>query len=320
MDAIIRNLSNDDYHYAPAYSAYLSSTQLKHLLVSPKNFKYHLDHPQTDTKSNALRLGSLFHLLMEVRADHYGNEGAAYQEWLTRTAVFNPPVNPTTGKPYGAASKQYQDAYGKFMQESVGKLICTPEELDLAFRMTNSLLDVQTATGRQVDKLLKWRKEIEASYFFTTSQGIKLKIRPDLLTGSKIVDWKTCSLKQLDEESIARQIANYRYDFSMAMYQWVLKQITGQWYTPILVFVQSEPPYDTIMADISEWGFKYDPELDMAIPGPGALDFQQCLETLSECVTTDNWPGAENAVPSDNTYKILKPAVPYWFGKRYYQE
>ncbi len=317
--AIIYGLSNDAYHHSPPYSEYLSSSQLKQYLKSPKAYKFALDNP-VDEKSDALRFGSLFHDLMASYAAHYDDEFAAIKQWEQGMAIFEPPVNKSTNKPYGATSNPYKEAYAAFLQANEGKLIVSRDEADLAYNMANSLLRDSGATSLQVRKLLKWAKATEVSYFYETEDGIKLKVRPDLLTNGKIVDWKTCSLDSLDEDSIARQIIKYRYDVSLSMYQWVLHEIEGKWFTPILVFVQKTAPYDCIMCDISEWCYSYDPDEDFVKPGVGAMEFRKLLDLHTECIKNNEWPGAESSIEADGNTRIMKPAVPYWLGLKYFEE
>ena len=318
MEQIIRGLSNEAYHHEAPYSEYLSSSQLKRYAVSPKAFKFALGHPEPQT--DAKRLGSLFHDLMACSAEHYDNGTKAIAEWMRHIAVFDPPKNDKTGQPYGNTTKAYKEAYEAFLQANEGKMIASDEELSLVQKMSQSLLCDSGATSEQVRKLLKWAKATEVSYFYETEDGIKLKVRPDLLTHGKIVDWKTCSLDSLDEDGIARQIIKYRYDVSLSMYQWTIFQIEKKWYTPILVFVQKQEPFDRVMCDISEWCYQYDRTYDVVTMGCGALEFRRLLDLHAECVRKNEWPGAETLIETDGNVRIMKPKIPAYFGMKYYNE
>ncbi len=319
MEQTIYGLSNQAYHHEKPYSDYLSSSQLKLYNRSPKAFKHSLDNP-TEEKSDALRFGSLFHDLMASYADHPEDELAAIRQWTQGIAIFDPPVNEKTGKSFGTTSNPYKDAYAAFLQAVGGKMIVSREEADLAYNIANSLLRDCGATSEQVRKLLKWAKATEVSYFYETEDGIKLKVRPDLLTRGKIVDWKTTVLDTLDEDSIAKAIIKYRYDVSLSMYQYVLHEIEGKWYMPILVFVQKQEPFDAVMCDISEWCYSYDPDEDFVKPGVGALEFRKLLDLHTGCVRNNEWPGAESTIEADGNTRIMKPTVPYWLGMKYFEE
>lgn len=318
MESVIHGLSNEEYHYGERFRDYLSSSQIKKLAISPKAFRYALDHP--DPQTDAKRLGSLFHDLMACSAEHHDNGTEAVAQWLRGIAVFEPPVNEKTGAPYGTATKAYKEAYEAFLQANEGKTIASRDELSQVQQMQQAVLLDCGATSEQVRKLLKWTKEVETSYFYEDGNGIKLKVRPDLLTRDKLVDWKTCSLESLNEESIARQIVNYGYHISLSMYQFVLHEITGKWYTPMLVFVQKSAPFDCVIADISEWCYQYDKEYDIVSMGVGALEFKRLYDLYTECKTKDEWPGIESAIPSEGKTKIMKPAVPVWYGMKILNE
>jgi len=287
---ILYGLSNEAYHHEAPYSEYLSSSQLKQYLKSPRHAKFTFDNPDEEG-TDALRLGSLFHDLMSISADHFDNGTEATTQWLDGIAVFDPPVNEKTGQPYGVTTKAFTEAYKEFLESNEGKTIASESEIRQILQMNQSLLAGSGATSKQVCKLLKYGKS-EVSYFYETEEGIKLKVRPDLLTRDKIVDWKTCSLDSLDQESIATQIIKYRYDVSLAMYQRVLHEIEGKWYTPILVFVQKQPPFDCIMCDISDWCYSYDKDEDFVKPGVGAFEFRRLLNLHTKCVRDNHWPAS----------------------------
>lgn len=319
MNNTIYGLSNYAYHNESPYSDYLSSSSLKLYLKSPKAAKFALDNP-TEDKSDVLRFGSLFHDLMASCAEHHDNGTAAIAEWLRGIAVFTPPKNEKTGQPYGTTTKAYKEAYEAFLQANECKTIASQEEVDTVLKMNQSLLIDCGATSEQVCKLLKWAKATEVSYFYKTEDGIKLKVRPDLLTRDKLVDWKTTALDDLTEESITKAIIKYGYHISLSMYQFVLHEIEGKWYTPILVFVQKQAPYDAVMCDIGEWCYQYDKTYDVVTMGCGALEFRRLLDLHAECVSKNEWPGAETLIEADGNVRIMKPKIPAYFGMKYYNE
>lgn len=320
---IIQNLSNEAYHGSPEYATYLSSTQLKRYLKSPKaaRCRFRLSDngvdiiPKEEEKTDSMRLGSLFHSFMEQCAKHCDNRTQAVAEWMREISVFEPPTK-DNGKPWGNTSKAYKEAYDTFLQANENREIYTEAEITQINAMGVSLVGGESKTAEQVRKLLKWAKEAEVSYFYENDDGIKLKIRPDLLTRDKLVDWKTTSLESLDEDDIAKAIIKYGYHISLAMYQYVLHEIHGKWYTPILVFVQSKEPYDSVMVDISEWCYSYDETIDFVSMGVGALEFKRLLDLHTKCTKENNWPGIEYILPADDRFKIMKPEIPTWYGMK----
>ncbi|MDE6649658.1 MAG: PD-(D/E)XK nuclease-like domain-containing protein [Muribaculaceae bacterium] len=314
MNDIIYGLSNEDYHNGEDYRDYISSTSLKHYLKSPRYFKFMQDNPQPQTE--AQRFGSLFHLAMQLYQQHGTNEA-----FWDSVAIFQPPKNPKTDQPYGVTAKAYAEAYTKFLDDNQGKEIATLAEVQQIDDMVGALtrLEIGGVTAKRIRRFLKQATAVEVSYFYVTEDGIKLKIRPDLLTrGRLLIDWKTCALDTLDEDSIARQIIKYRYGISMSMYQYVLHKITGKRYRPILVFVTKSAPYDAIVVDISEWCYGYDKDLDMVTMGVGAVEFKRLLDLHTKCTKENKWPGAESNLPEGDAVMTLK--VPVWFDRKTFTE
>lgn len=307
MESVIHGLSNEEYHYGERFRDYLSSSQIKKLAISPKAFRYALDHP--DPQTDAKRLGSLFHDLMACSAEHYDNDTEAVAQWLRGIAVFEPPVNEKTGAPYGTATKAYKEAYEAFLQANEGKMIASNDEISVINQMHKSLLCDSGATSEQVRKLLKWGKP-EVSHFIEY-EGCKFKWRPDLETKKKIIDYKTVATDDLSEKSINGIIAKYGYDISAAFYLFMEHERTGQWKQFYWVFVSKQPPYDAVLVDASEWTYKH--EDGIVLPRVGAIKMKALLDLHIKCTREQSWPGAEIFIPqSDNGMRIMCPIPPPW--------
>lgn len=314
MTDTIYDLSNEDYHFKEPYREYLSSSQLKHYLKSPRYFKYMLDHP-IEEKSDALRFGSMFHDLMACCAEHYDNSTEAIGQWLSGIAVFEPPVNEKTGQPYGNTTKVHKEAYDVFLQANEGKTIASRDELSQVQAMANSLICACDSTSVQVRKLLKWGKP-EVSHFIEY-EGLKFKWRPDLETRRKIVDWKTVSTDDLSEENINRIILKFGYHVSAAFYQFFEHERTGLWKTFYLVLVSKVAPYDAVMVDMANYGYRYLPKYDMVVPGPGAIEFKKLLDLHIKCTRENAWPGAETFITSDNGVRVMEIQPPHWYENKF---
>lgn len=307
-DPVIHGLSNEAYHHEAPYSEYLSSSQLKLYLKSPKAAKFALDNP-TEKKSDALRFGSLFHDLMACMAEHNG-EWDAVKHWRFNYAVFEPPLNPK-GQPFGKTTKAYLEAYANFEKENADLIIATQEELNLAYDMCHSLWCKSGATSEQVRKLLRWGKP-EVSHFIEY-EGLKFKWRPDLETKAKIIDYKTIASDDLSERSINAQIAKYGYDISAAHYLFFDHLQTGKWKRFYWIFVSKQPPFDAVMVDASKWTYDYDAETDIVMPQVGAIKFKALLDLHIQCSRKNEWPGSEIFIPqADNGLRIMCPTPPPW--------
>lgn len=316
MSEIIHGLSNEEYHDRHGkYGDYISSSLLKLYAKSPSAYKYALDHPQDET--DAMRFGSLFHDLMASLATHNADWGNAMRAWSKNLAFFTPPLN-SKGKPFGATSNAYKEAYEKFLQANDGKTIISEPDYELITSMALSLLHNCGSTSEQVRKLLKWGKP-EVSIFHETEDGIKIKIRPDLLTSGKIVDWKSVNTDDLSEESLNRIILRYGYHISVAQYQWVAHEALCKWLDFYEIFVSKVPPYDAVMVNMANYGYRYLPDADMVIPGCGALEFKRLLDLHTKCTKENHWPGAETFIPGDK-YRIMEIEPPRWYNNKFIDE
>lgn len=314
IEPIIRGLDNEAYHHEKPYSDYLSSSQLKAYAKSPKAAKYALDNPEED-KTDALRFGSLFHLAME-KFQQFGTIDAFYD----RIAVFTPPVNEKTGQPYGNTSKAYKEAYEQFCEQNIGKEIVSAETAHQIDDMVGTLVrpSVGGETAKQVLKLLKWG-EPEVSHFIEY-QGCGFKWRPDLETKKKIIDWKTVATNDLREESLNRIILKYGYHISSSFYQFFTHEQTGEWKDFYIVFVSKEPPFDCVMVNMTNYGYRYYPEVDMVGQGPGAMEFKKLLDLHIKCSQNKEWPGAESFIAPDSKVKVLEIQPPSYYSRKFIEE
>ena len=184
--------------------------------------------------------------------------------------------------------------------------------------MGRSLILNSGSTSEQVRKLLRWGKP-EVSHF-VKYEGCKFKYRPDLETKRKIVDWKTVSTDDLSEESINRIILKYGYHISAAFYQFFEHECTGMWKQFILVLVSKVAPYDCVMVDMSNYGYRYLLDVDMVIPGPGAMEFKRLLDLHIKCTKENHWPGAETFIPDNNGVRMLEIQPPRYYERKFFDE
>ena len=182
MKEIIENLPNEEYHHGAEYTPYISSTQLKDLLISPKAYKYKKEHPEEfECSRDSLEFGSLYHGYMESLATC--GDDSMFNEHFH---VFDAPINERTGKPYGFDTNKYQEAYTKAKQEHPDWEFVSADRKELVVKMVDELVNNCGETSAQVKQLLKLGKP-EVSHF-VEYEGVKFKWRPDLETKNLIVD------------------------------------------------------------------------------------------------------------------------------------
>ena len=290
-------MPNEDYHRGEWQKEFISSTSMKNYLVSPKYFDYVRRNPKPISLDAAL-MGSAYHSMLESMVNN-GCIDAVYDEYF----IFNAPINPRTGAPYGSKTKEYLNEYALQMENSGGKTPISQEEMETAQEMVNALLNDCGNTSEMVNHLINIGSA-EVS-FFCEYEGVKFKFRTDLKTKNKIVDWKTIAADDLHESTIARQIEKMHYGFSAAFYQFFNHQITGEWNEFLWVFQQKTAPYDAVVVSASDYAYSQDFDGNLVL-GPSALEFENILNAHIKFSKEGRYPGAEIFIPQvDDTYRIM---------------
>lgn len=295
---VIKNLSNEEYHHSTEYSEYVSSSQLRKYLTSPADFKRSLETPTESTP--AMELGSLVHDALE----YVHNTGDfSLSSWSESKAVFTPPINPTTGSAYGAATKKYQEAYQDFLQTTDGKQIVSKENLDIAHAIARSIEN--DATMSRV--ILKGEAEVS---MFLEDGLFKCKVRPDLYNNTQLWDHKTIN-GPLDEQSLVKRILDSHYHTQLAMYQYVIHEVTGKWLKPYIAFYQTCEPYGVQVVSLNHFCYSVEDGMMVNDQNLGALEFQMLKDLHVHCMETDEWQGSNIFVKPDTSgRRILEPEVP----------
>lgn len=300
---IIKDLSNSEYHYGYQYSKYISSTQLKYLLISPAYFKYQQSLYKYSTE--AMIEGSVFHSFMEC----YAKDGN-FDKVCENVLAFTTPINPRTGVEYGPNTKAVQEALQDFKDLNPNKFIISQQMYNTVRAMVEGLLSSEQ--GELIKKLLKWGSP-EVSMFLEEDEYPAMKIRCDLLTKNKIVDWKTTSSEKLDADTLNSVIYQYGYDISAAMYQYVAHQVLGRWLDYYLVFISKQPPYDSVIVDMRNYGYRYNKDTDELLYGGGVIRFEKLMNLYSECVMNQEWPGANYRIEPQGGNRILEIEPPAYY-------
>lgn len=304
-------LTNREYH---ANREYIGSTSLKQMLVSPKWFRYCLDHPEESKISQEAELkGSVYHAMLASLAIT-GTLDDFTREW----EVFEPPINDKTGKPYGYDTQKFRDAYDTAMILANGKELCSQSEVYMAKAMIEAMLG-DPYLGKDIQFFLD-NGTAERSYF-VEYDGLKLKFRPDLETRKKIIDWKTC--QDASPEAIAQNIIKFNYHLSAALYQLLDYTIHGRWRSFYWVFQEKEPPYDFLIVDASPWSFELQKDGDeqIAVPKEGAKLLLKIIDQYQWCLANNVWPGYSIFVQPDwRGHRIYSPEVPGWYQKQVFEK
>lgn len=296
-------IPNEEYHYGEEYRNFISSSQLKNYLVSPKYAHYVQQHPR-ETQTMGMLEGTIYHDLLESKVN---------KTLFTWVSFDDPPINSRTGKPFGSDTIAYQSELEKFKSEHPGCKVAPVDLLENVKKMVDHLLYEDKDLSPDIMYLIKQGKA-EESHFLEYEGGF-FKYRTDLRTKTKIIDWKKTTLENPKVENFPSIIIKYGYHISAAMYQFFEAQVTGKWKKFFWVVQENEPPYDFMILDSSEW--TWDISRGEVIPKVGALIFLKLLEQHIWCLEHDHYPGYSVFVDPDwKGHRIGTPEVPGWYQKQ----
>jgi hypothetical protein len=299
----IFKLSNEDYHRGEVYKEYTSSTQLKDYIISPKFSNYKKLHPEEfEISKDATEKGTLYHNCLESIVNTGSIDG-----FLNSVFLFEPPVNNSTGRPYGYDTKIYQECLNKAIDENPDKQIVSESDVNLVKSMVSELLNNCRQTSSDIKQIIRWGKA-EVSHFIEY-EGCRFKYRPDVETGKKILDWKSVSADDLHEDTISKLIVKFKYDISAAFYQFMEHERSGFWKDFFWVFQQKTAPFDAVLVSAENWCYsEHDGIIKM---GAGALKFKNLLDQHIFCTQNNDFDGAQVFIqPGFKNRRIMTPSAP----------
>ena len=197
------------YHAAEA----LSASGAKLLLRSPAHYLAAKAAPKEPTP--AMRLGTLTHALI-LEPETFDAEFAVMPKFDRRTTI---------GK----------KAAEEFEQDHAGKTIVDEVSYEKAKAIAASVRRHPLVAAGLADG------NAEVSLFWD-QHGVPCKARCDYMTGSTILDVKTCA--DASPEGFARQIANFQYHLQAAHYAAGFREVVG-WDLDRFIFiaVESDAPH-----------------------------------------------------------------------------
>lgn len=306
-------VSNDRYHNSDEFKPFCSSSNLKLLMTSPLYARYCMDHPEKK-ESEAMSQGSVYHSMLASLT----NKGDL-SEFENEYFVFEPPVNPKTGEPFGYSSKAYQEALTAARIINSEKEPCSQAEKQTAQDMIDMLLNGNPHLSPRIQKLIT-DGQAEQSHFLDY-QGQRFKYRTDLKTHRRIVDWKTTKIESPKPENWSREIIKYNYHISAAFYQFFEFILTGQWKDFYWIAQESEPPYDFNILSAECWTFEFDrSDGEIIEMHTGALMFNKLLEYYIMCCERGEWPGYSIYIqPNFLGQRIGFPGIPGWYENQMFE-
>lgn len=258
---IFTELHNEAYHGSEG----VSHSGLGAIDESPASYREWKLNPPEETK--ALRDGKRFHTCL-LEPDLFSKMYRVKPEREKRSKE----------------DKAWWVEFEKELAES-GQVLATQEEMDLCFRMQDSLLKNQL-----VRRALIGAKEVSA-WAQEPNTGVLVKARTDIINAAGvIVDLKTTD--DCSEEEFARSVAKYKYHrqniFHMNVINMALEKcgplmVEGkevkQVRDPIILAVEKRPPFN--------WEMYVMHIDDLQV---GFDEYVKALEVYAACLKTDTWP------------------------------
>ena len=318
-------ITNEQYHTGEQYKDFVSSSILKNIIVSPLWLKYCQDHPEDEEPTKQWKLeGNCYHGMLASIA----NTGSM-DDFDKNCVIFDPPVNDKTGEPYGYNTAKFKDVYEHVVNNNTGKEVYSRTEYDNSKAMIKHLRSGNKHLSKTVNNLLNIGKaeisifiEHRANDLVQYDTGL-FKIRKDLTTYNKIIDWKTVGRTNgkdapLKSEQFTLVIADKLYGFSAAMYQYFEWMVTGRWKAFYWIPQDKEPPYDFNIFSADGWAFEVNAG-EMVGIGIHAEIFLKSLEQYLYCHEKNQWPGVSIFTKPDyRGQRIAQCKVPgYEYTKEY---
>ncbi len=255
--------SNHDHHRGK-YKKYIGSSMLKTCInYSFEQMHYDREHHK---ETEALLFGDRFHSIA--------------LEYEMGDIVVVPKIDRRTKKGKAQAAE--------FERKYADKRMVNQKDYNTIKAMVEKL-----HRHPIVGKLMKIKDREVTGLWNDVNNKLPCKIRPDMIDHDNkiIVDLKTCrSAAWVDAN---RDIFKLGYDISAAWYKWGAKEITGDDYTFIDVFIEKKPVHGITWWPIGGKIIRHAWQL-----------IGDILGDLSDCMINNRWPGY--------SVEPCEPDIPAW--------
>lgn len=234
-----------------------------------------------DAPTDKMRFGSGVHCLLL--------EPEQFEETYAVIPSFH--LDPENKKQNGEqseskATKYYKSKVAEFKKANAGKEFLTREQYDTALTMIEAI----RAHGAANMWFEDCKKEVTV---LGEIEGVKFKGRIDLL-GRAIVDLKNTN--DVSPNLFGSVFARLRYDWRLAIYRDLVRQITGKVLDVYIIAQEDSAPFDTVVYPVR------DQVLDNAID-----QVKETIRKFSKCESSELWPGV------DGGEDYLELRLPQWF-------
>lgn len=198
-----KNTSEEEYH---TDTDFVSSSSLKKISKSEKSFYVHHFNLIDREETKAQHIGKLAHLAV-LEWDRFADLYKVIPEFM------EPTQKGELSKNSKAAKEKRQAWIDETLAENPNAIFCTQKERDDILSMMYAI-----ANHKDAEALLKSGVPELSGFYADPETGIACKIRPDFISNDQtvIVDLKTT--EDVEINAFSRQIFNYGYSTSIAMY------------------------------------------------------------------------------------------------------
>lgn len=262
---VIADMSNDEYHSQPSFS----SSQIKDFIDAKHPPKYFYE--KHITKS-----------FKPVEKIHFNIGQAVHTCWM-EPEKFN--------AEFVVEDLNLRTILGRERKAEIlesGKVFVNLEQAAEIAIMTKRLNANKQAMA------LKQGCLIENSIFWTDKEtGLDLRVRPDMWRrGAYVPDLK--STRDASFATFQKDIFNYGYHISAAMYLEGVKQLGEELSDFIYICVENTEPYLTAIYTLSDEALEI-----------GHREYRKALIGIAERLDADNWPGHNND-------EVTEISLPQW--------
>jgi hypothetical protein len=245
--------------------AAINWSTLSYLAVSPKLYRYRLDHPEE--QKDAFRVGGAFHCAV-----------LEPEKFDARYAVYD-------GPRAGEGSRTQHKAWRA--EKAAARVIeLSPEELAEVRAMADAVIGPKNG-HRRARALLRGGRREEAVTWVDPITSLSCKGRLDYLRPDLVIDLK--SSRRPQPTRFPRDAFDYGYVAQLAWYHdgaIAARLIDGR-ELPYIIAVENTAPYDVAVY-----------RLTAETLAVGRSIYQRLMRRLVECIESDHWPGcAPDVVP-----------------------
>lgn len=245
---IYRGVLAEAYHSWRA----VSPSSAKPALKSALNYLESLRTTREET--DAMRLGTLCHAAV-MEPDTMLRRFACWDEGTRR------------GKSWDA-----------FCLANAGKTIVTAAQVDIASKVRDRAnkhpaIRAIMRTVTDIEVSVRWDYSCRKSDHLVLCKG-----RPDMLCPGRIPDIKTTN--DLDDQRRTYRIKDFGHDVSMAAYRYGLHEHEAEFREPVLIWIETNPPYDAMVCPLDEEWIKR-----------GQAYWLDAIETIAVAEATNEYPG-----------------------------